>query len=49
MVKFSYVHLPAYPLAQSIEMIKTADELGLYGAYSVDETDWNDMGLSMPA
>ena len=28
-MKFSYCMLPDYPLADSIEMIKTADELGL--------------------
>ena len=37
-MKFSYVTLPDYPLADSIEMIKTADELGFYACYSVDET-----------
>lgn len=28
MVKFSYCHVPAYPLEESIEIIKTADESG---------------------
>jgi 5,10-methylenetetrahydromethanopterin reductase len=30
--------LPDYPLQDSIDMIRTADELGYYAAYSVDET-----------
>ena len=29
-MKFSYCMLPDYPLDESIEMIKTADELGFY-------------------
>jgi 5,10-methylenetetrahydromethanopterin reductase len=37
-MRFSYCMLPDYPLADSIEMIKTADELGFYACYSVDET-----------
>jgi alkanesulfonate monooxygenase SsuD/methylene tetrahydromethanopterin reductase-like flavin-dependent oxidoreductase (luciferase family) len=42
-MRFSYLMLPDYPLSDSIEIIKTADELGFYAAYSVDETwhkDW---------
>ena len=42
-MRFSYVMLPQYPLADSIDMIKTADELGFHAVYSVDETwhkDW---------
>jgi 5,10-methylenetetrahydromethanopterin reductase len=42
-MKFSYVTLPDYPLKDSIEMIKTADELGFYAVYSVDETWHKDM------
>ncbi len=42
-MKFSYVTLPDYPLTDSIEMIKTADELGFYACYSVDETWHKDM------
>ena len=49
MVNFSYMHLPAYPLGESIELIKKADELGLYGAYAVDETWWKDMWLLFAA
>ena len=32
-MKFSYAMLPDYPLADSIEMIKTADELGFHACY----------------
>src|ERR687890_2548096 len=35
--------LPDYPLTDSIDMIRTADELGFHACYSVDETwhkDW---------
>jgi hypothetical protein len=28
MVRFSYAHIPAYPLDESIRLIKIADELG---------------------
>ena len=30
MVRFSYVQTPDYPLSDSIDMIKTADDLGFY-------------------
>ncbi len=49
MVRFSYCHVPAYPLDESINIIKTADECGLYAAYSVDETWWKDMWLLFAA
>jgi 5,10-methylenetetrahydromethanopterin reductase len=42
-MRFSYLMLPDYPLSDSIEVIKTADRLGFYAVYSVDETwhkDW---------
>jgi 5,10-methylenetetrahydromethanopterin reductase len=42
-MRFSYCMLPDYPLSDSIDMIKTADELGYHAVYSVDETwhkDW---------
>jgi 5,10-methylenetetrahydromethanopterin reductase len=48
-VRFSYVQLPDYPLADCIDMIKTADELGFYAAYSVDETWHKDMWLLFAA
>ncbi|MFA9431386.1 LLM class flavin-dependent oxidoreductase [Egicoccus sp. AB-alg2] len=49
MVRFSYVQLPDYPLDDCIDMIKTADELGFYAAYSVDETWHKDMWLLFAA
>ncbi len=49
MVKFSYMHLPAYPIGESIALIKKADQLGFYGAYAVDETWWKDMWLLFAA
>ncbi len=48
-MKFSYVTLPDYPLKDSIEMIKTADELGFYACYSVDETWHKDMYILFAA
>ena len=49
MVRFSYCHVPAYPLEESVNIIKTADECGFYAAYSVDETWWKDMWLLFAA
>ncbi len=49
MVKFSYCHVPAYPLEESVNIIKTADECGLYAAYSVDETWWKDAWMLFAA
>ena len=49
MVNVSYMHLPAYPLEESIGLIEKADQLGFYGAYSVDETWWKDMWLLFAA
>ena len=42
-MRFSYCMLPDYPLDDCIENIKTADELGFYAAYSVDETWHKDL------
>ena len=42
-MRFSYCMLPDYPLADSIEMIKVADELGYHACYSVDETWHKDL------
>jgi 5,10-methylenetetrahydromethanopterin reductase len=42
-MRFSYCMLPDYPLSDSIDMIRTADELGYHAVYAVDETwhkDW---------
>jgi 5,10-methylenetetrahydromethanopterin reductase len=48
-MRFSYCTLPDYPLADSIEMIKTADELGFYACYSVDETWHKDLWVLFAA
>jgi 5,10-methylenetetrahydromethanopterin reductase len=48
-MKFSYVTLPDYPLTESIEMIKVADELGFHAVYSVDETWHKDMYILFAA
>jgi 5,10-methylenetetrahydromethanopterin reductase len=42
-MKFSYVTLPDYPLAESLEQIQLADELGFYGCYAADETWHKDL------
>jgi 5,10-methylenetetrahydromethanopterin reductase len=42
-IRFSYCMLPDYSMADSIDMIKTADELGYYACYSVDETWHKDL------
>ncbi|CAN5192015.1 5,10-methylenetetrahydromethanopterin reductase [soil metagenome] len=49
MVRFSYCHVPDYPLAESIKMIQAADDLGYYACYSVDETYHKDMWLLFAA
>ena len=48
-MKFSYCMLPDYPLSDSIEMIKTADELGYHACYSVDETWHKDLWVLFAA
>jgi 5,10-methylenetetrahydromethanopterin reductase len=48
-MRWSFCMLPDYPLGESIEMIKTADELGYYGAYSVDETWHKDLWVLFAA
>ena len=48
-MRFSYCMLPDYPLADSIEMIKTADDLGFYACYSVDETWHKDLWVLFAA
>jgi 5,10-methylenetetrahydromethanopterin reductase len=37
-MRFSYCMLPDYPLEDAVGMVRTADELGFYACYSVDET-----------
>src|SRR5687768_578232 len=49
MVRFSYMHLPAYPLSELVDLIRKADELGFYAAYAVDETWWKDMWVLFAA
>jgi 5,10-methylenetetrahydromethanopterin reductase len=48
-MRFSYCMLPDYPLADSIEMIRTADELGFHACYSVDETWHKDLWVLFAA
>ncbi len=48
-MRFSYVMLPDYPVADSLDMIRKADELGFYGCYSADETWHKDMWLLFAA
>ena len=48
-MRWSYCMLPDYPLSDSIEMIKTADELGFYACYSVDETWHKDLWVLFAA
>jgi 5,10-methylenetetrahydromethanopterin reductase len=48
-IRFSYCMLPDYPVEESIEMIKTADELGFYACYSVDETWHKDLWVLFAA
>jgi 5,10-methylenetetrahydromethanopterin reductase len=48
-MKFSYCMLPDYPLADSIEMIKTADDLGYHACYAVDETWHKDLWVLFAA
>ena len=42
-MRFSYCMLPDYSFDEMIDMIKTADELGFYACYSVDETWHKDL------
>ena len=48
-MRFSYVMLPNYPVAESLEYIKLADQLGFYGCYAADETWHKDMWLLFAA
>ena len=48
-LKFSYVHLPQYPLEYSIETIQLADRLGYWAFYCVDETWHKDAWLLFAA
>lgn len=48
-MKFSFVMLPDYPLDETIEAIKLADQLGFYGCYAADETWHKDLWLLFAA
>ena len=48
-MKFSYVMLPDYPLADSLASIQLADELGFYAVYAADETWHKDLWLLFAA
>jgi 5,10-methylenetetrahydromethanopterin reductase len=48
-VRFSYLMLPDYPLAESMSAIKRADELGFYACYAADETWHKDLWLVFAA
>jgi 5,10-methylenetetrahydromethanopterin reductase len=48
-MRFSYCMLPDYSFDEMIDMIKTADELGFYAAYSVDETWHKDLWVLFAA
>ncbi|MGV9306124.1 LLM class flavin-dependent oxidoreductase [Nonomuraea sp. NPDC004354] len=48
-MKFSYVMLPDYPLQESLEAIKVADELGFHACYAADETWHKDLWLLFAA
>ncbi|MEU0742622.1 LLM class flavin-dependent oxidoreductase [Streptomyces sp. NPDC006134] len=48
-MKFSYAMLPDYPLADSLDSIRLADELGFYACYAADETWHKDLWLLFAA
>ena len=48
-MRFSYVMLPDYPLAESLQSIRLADELGFYACYAADETWHKDLWLLFAA
>ena len=48
-MKFSYATLLDYPLADSMEMIEAADQLGYHACYAADETWHKDMWLLFAA
>jgi 5,10-methylenetetrahydromethanopterin reductase len=48
-MKFSYVMLPDYPLAESLKSIQLADELGFHAVYAADETWHKDLWLLFAA
>ena len=48
-MRFSYCMLPDYSFDEMIDMIKTADDLGFYACYSVDETWHKDLWVLFAA
>jgi 5,10-methylenetetrahydromethanopterin reductase len=48
-MRWSFAMLPDYPLQDSVEMIRTADELGYYAAYAADETWHKDLWILFAA
>ncbi|CAL9597850.1 Phthiodiolone_phenolphthiodiolone dimycocerosates ketoreductase [Streptomyces sp. enrichment culture] len=48
-MKFSYAMLPDYPLADSLDSIRLADELGFHACYAADETWHKDLWLLLAA
>ncbi len=48
-MRFSFVTMPDYPLADSLDQIQLADELGFYGAYAADETWHKDLYILFAA
>ncbi|MBD0424507.1 LLM class flavin-dependent oxidoreductase [Streptomyces sp. TRM S81-3] len=48
-MKFSYAMLPDYPLAESLDSIRLADELGFHACYAADETWHKDLWLLFAA
>ena len=48
-MRFSYCMLPDYSFDDMIDMIKTADDLGFYACYSVDETWHKDLWVLFSA
>jgi 5,10-methylenetetrahydromethanopterin reductase len=48
-MRISYVMLPGYPVAESLEYIQLADQLGFYGCYAADETWHKDLWLLFAA
>jgi 5,10-methylenetetrahydromethanopterin reductase len=48
-MKFSFVTLPDYPLEESLEQVRLADQLGFYGCYAADETWHKDLYLLFAA
>nr|EIF93602.1 methylenetetrahydromethanopterin reductase [Streptomyces tsukubensis NRRL18488] len=48
-MKFSYALLPDHPVAETIETIELADELGFYACYAADETWHKDLWVLFAA